>query len=1272
MGKNSYRRNIKRNLFFLHFTALLFLVVSCATYKRQYSKGAKQWQQNTPSAELVLNHTMYLVGDAGNSLPVGSTTPVLAYLKTKLATEPENSSVLFLGDNIYENGMPPKEDIANREVAEYRITAQLDILNNYKGRPIFIPGNHDWRGWGQRGLKRQENFVESYINNQRGKTDKDDWENYFLPDDGCSGPEVIELNDDLVVVVVDSQWWLGDSDEEPKINEGCEARNKASFRFIFENIVRKYRNQNVVIALHHPLFTYGPHGGRFTAKQHIFPLTDINPNLYLPLPVIGTTTAFFRASIGSRQDLAHQDYKDFRSALMAGAKKNGNFIFASGHEHTLQYIESGGQKFIISGSASKNSPVLLGKGAEFGSGAMGFSTIRFYEGGEAWAQFWEVNSAGTDASLVFEKKIKDKLPLSNEKIQTDFPEYEQHKDTILQSVTTNTIKPIGGVHKFLFGGHHRDLYLEKYSFPVLDLNTFKGGVTPIKQGGGNQTNSLRVRDEEGRNYALRGMTKDATRFLPYPFNKMVAAKFLVEDNFLATHPFAPLAVPYLADAIQVYHTNPRLYYIPAQPRLGVYNRIFGGSMHLVEERPAGNNWKDAAFFGSPEKIVSTPDLTENLLKNNNHKVDEEWAVRTRMLDFLIGDWDRHDDQWTWASIEQDDGTNLYRPIPRDRDQAFSRYDGLVPAIARQTLPFLRQLQTYGPEINSVKWTTWSARLFDHTFLNELSWQQWEAQVKFIQGHLTDEVIDNAFVDWPQKAREMSAPLIIKSIKTRRDNLMKIARSHYEFLGQSVDVIGTEEIERFEVERIDDEHTRVTVYELSKKGLVKRLTFQRTFENKITKSVDLYGNGDGDEFVVTGEVRKGITVRLIGGLGHDVFTDKSAVGRGGRKTIVYDDLRKNTVTPGRETLDKRSNLSRFNIYDRRGYDSEYDIAVPLPIIGYNPDDLFLIGASFNVIRHGFKKIPYASFQRIGGSFAFGTLAFKLNYEVDFLNVIKSWDFYLDARYHGQGYAFNFAGLGNNSTRPVDDPNYYRVRQGMIHLYPALKKRFAGISGFFTLGPTFEIAKIENTPGRYINTYGTGENEDIFERKYFAGTQVGFHYNNVDNFFSPHSGIRFHSTFNWINNFREDKRFTAWRVQLSFYKHLDAKENIVVASQLGWGQNFGTGYEFWQMPTIGGSLGLRGYRTERFYGDRSFWQSTDLRVRLTNSTNRILPITLGIFGSFDYGRVWLKGESSESWHNTYGGGLWVAPVDALIFSIGTFIPKEEFEESPRFVFRAGFGF
>ena len=94
---------------------------------------------------------------------------------------------------------------------------------------------------------------------------------------------------------------------------------------------------------------------------------------------------------------------------MAGATKNGSFIFAAGHEHNLQYIQRESQHFIVSGAGSKKTPVHLGKGAEFKYGHSGFSQIDFYEDGSSWLQFWIPNETGETGKVVFRKQLKDKL-----------------------------------------------------------------------------------------------------------------------------------------------------------------------------------------------------------------------------------------------------------------------------------------------------------------------------------------------------------------------------------------------------------------------------------------------------------------------------------------------------------------------------------------------------------------------------------------------------------------------------------------------------------------------------------------------------------------------------------------------------------------------------------------------------------------------------------------------------------------------------------------------
>ncbi|MCF0075757.1 hypothetical protein LZD49_35130 [Dyadobacter sp. CY261] len=363
------------------------------------------------------------------------------------------------------------------------------------------------------GLERQEKFIENYLAERRKQTGEDK-EEYFLPNDGCAGPEAVELNDDIVIIIVDSQWWLTDWDKDYKINEGCAIKNRATFSFVFENMLRKYKNKNVVIAMHHPPYTYGPHGGAATWRQHIFPLVDIDPELYIPLPILGSLGVLLRGSIGSRQDTPNKYYKDLREGLLAGARKNGSFIFASGHEHALEYIERSGQKFIVSGSGSKVSLVKLGKGSEFAAGKPGYSMLSIYQNGETWTQFWELNAEGTDATLVFQKKIKDKPNPPDIDTLNAFTEYNAHADSSIQHITINKPKPAGRFHNFMLGEHHRQLYLEKYPFPVLDMYVYKGGVKAVKQGGGNQTNSLRVRrpSAASRDYAVtarKGFTAKA-------------------------------------------------------------------------------------------------------------------------------------------------------------------------------------------------------------------------------------------------------------------------------------------------------------------------------------------------------------------------------------------------------------------------------------------------------------------------------------------------------------------------------------------------------------------------------------------------------------------------------------------------------------------------------------------------------------------------------------------------------------------------------------------
>lgn len=1264
---------------FLILSICVLLTASCANYKLNLSDDAKGWEQNQPAPSLALTHTMYLVGDAGGYIEPGYANPVLKYVKGQLAGESANSSLLFLGDNIYPDGLYPKSDEENREISEYRLNAQLELTDDWDGVPLFIPGNHDWKQ-GLKGLKRQEKYVNKYINEARGveDDDDDDWEEYFLPENGCPGPEIIEIGKKLVIVVVDSEWWLQDWDKQPKINDDCLAKNRTMFQFLFLNALKKYRSRNVVVAVHHPPYTNGPHGGNFTAKEHIFPLTELNENLYIPLPGIGSIYALLRGTIASKQDLGHQLYRDLRDGMMASAKTYGSFIFVSGHEHNLQYLENDEQKFVVSGSGSKLSPSRIGRGAKFAYGTSGFSTLKFYDNGEVWVEFFEVKKG--EGKLVYRQKVKGELSIIEENIPEEFPEFAEGKDTAEVLMIQNKVLDAGPVHKLMLGDHHRDVYMEKYRFPVLDLTEFDGGVIPVKRGGGSQTNSLRLENPKtGKQFAMRALTKDVSRILPYPINKMTAAKVVMEDFFLSSHPFAPMVIPPMADAINIYHTNPTYYYVPKQPALGVNNDLFGGDVYLVEERPAGD-YSDATVFGGSEKIVSTFDVAEKITKNNNHKVDQPWTLRSRLFDMLIGDFDRHDDQWRWARFEID-GKKIYRPIPRDRDQPFSKYDGVLVVLARITTPFVRQLRVYGPKINTVRYLAWSSLPFDNSFITELEWEDWQREVKFIQENLTDEVIDDAFKVWPTQVEALTGEHTRNSLKQRRDDLEIYAREFYEILSKEVDVYGTDERELFEVERVDDERTRVSVWEISnKKGKKKEKVYERVFETGVTKEVHIFGVGDDDEFRVSGDVSKGIKIRCVGGLGNDVFVDESKVSGPGKKTFFYDDLRKNELTLGSEARDMRSNDRELNLYDRRSTDHEYDFLMPLPILGRNPDDGFLLGFAGILTTYKFRKIPYSTLQSFSATYAFETQAFNAEYVGDFLNRFGEWDFWLEAHARTPSYAFNYFGFGNGSekmeTRGREEVDFYRVRQSDYYVAPAFKRRIAGNAGFFRFGPVLQMTDIEATEGRFIVSEDAGlDPGEDFERKFFAGAELGFELVSLDNFIAPKRGASFLADLGYRQNLDQtERRVLEMNAELSVFQPVNRKETIIFATRFGFGHNFGENFDFFQAQRIGGGItsNLRGYRSDRFFGQTSYWQNLDMRAKLFSSYNRTLPFTFGIFTGFDYGRVWSDNDTSDDWHYNYGGGLYIAPVDILTMSFGLYQPKEDNEDGPRFVFKMGFGF
>ena len=364
----------------LYFLWLLLLLSACSTTKNPfYSKENINWQANSIPDSDQIEYSIFLIGDAG-APSLSPPETVLSLLQQKLLLADTNSAVVFLGDNIYNVGLPEKQH-PERIEAEQKLNAQLDILKNYDGKIVFLPGNHDWQRGKKGGLAaviRQEGYIEQYLN--KGNT--------LLPDDGCPGPVEVHLSDEIVLIILNTQWWLHKWD---KPTSDCDIKDKADFLLQLENVLKNNKGKKIIVAGHHPLFSMGNHAGHFSVKDHIFPLTNLKNYLYVPLPLIGSLYPAYRKFFGNIQDLAHPQYKFFRKGLVASFNNSEDIIYAAGHEHNLQYIKHNQQHHIVSGAGSKTTYTAKRQQADFAYAHKGFIELNYFKNGETWMKVWVID-----------------------------------------------------------------------------------------------------------------------------------------------------------------------------------------------------------------------------------------------------------------------------------------------------------------------------------------------------------------------------------------------------------------------------------------------------------------------------------------------------------------------------------------------------------------------------------------------------------------------------------------------------------------------------------------------------------------------------------------------------------------------------------------------------------------------------------------------------------------------------------------------------------------
>ncbi|QDA60541.1 metallophosphoesterase [Hymenobacter jejuensis] len=1237
-----------------------------------YRRGGEKWESKTPPDSSHIRYSVFLIGDVGKPIAeADGGEPSLNFLRKQMLAAGDKSTVVYLGDNVYEYGMPP-EGALDRKVSEERMTRQLDILRDYKGEKYMIPGNHDWKQ-GLNGavdqVNREQRFVEDYLTKDSAAFEYTG--DFFIPQNACPGPFEVRLQDDIVMIAINSQWFLQTQERPYGSNSGCGVANETDFFTQLEDIIQRNAGKNIVVVGHHPLFSDGIHGGYFTLADHFFPLSIVFKYAFLPLPIIGSVYPFARKYGGVSQDIPHPLYQAYRKGLLDIFNKYPNIVYAAGHEHNLQFFKEGNLSCIVSGSGCKTQHVKPGPGGEalFSDKEKGFARVNYYDNGEAWTEFWIPNDKGENGRLVFRTPLYAQQAAQVAEIQGN---KNVKRPNFRDSTVTVAVNPEynehGKFHRFLFGEHYRKEWSTPVTFPVLDMATEKGGLMPYKVGGGKQTASLKVRNEEGRNYTLRGINKDPAAVLPEALREG-AAKDILQDQISAQHPFGAIVIPPLATAAGILHTNPEIRYIPQDPLLEQYYDRFANTTGFLEE-DAKDNQSDVASLGNATNLVGTDKVLERLRDDNDNRVNEKAFARSRLFDMWIGDWDRHEDQWRWAEKKDNDGDRKFTAVPEDRDIAFFKGDGLFPYLASRKWA-IRNFQNFGYDYADYKGLNLTALANDRVFLASVTKEDWVKIAEKMKASLTNEVIDKALRDnWPKQIYDEHGPEIAAKLKSRRDLLPQLAADYYDVLNRVVEVKGSSKREKFEVRRLDGNKTQVIVTKINKEGELSKTLFDKTFDGNVTKDIRLYGFSGKDIYTVSGSAPSGPLVRIIGGTERDSIVDTSHVGGFLRrhKTQVFDADTNNVIIPGRETrlrLEPGIDVSRYdypNRTDRKDYQLNY--FGPTAYFGYNIDDGLFIGGGATYRTYGFRKTPFATEQSLAANWAPSRDAYNVRYLGAFTDIIGKFDLKVTAQLYGPQLLYNYFGEGNDTrnvladngeerVRNRDINDTYRIRFSRFYFSPVLEK---DVFSFLKIGigPQYdqfrvssqdlgsEIQKGLDANGNGVSGAAIGVRASDFQLNRYLGGRA---YINIDAASSPKNpriGLRWYNEAQYNRQLNGDKlNYGRLTSEFRFYISPNFPFQLTWAGRLGGAHNFGD-YRFYQANTLGGTTNLRGYRRTRYAGQSSLYGNLEARIQLFTFNAYLLPGKFGILGLADAARVYSNNDERtglKSLHTALGGGVWV---------------------------------
>ncbi|GAB5533975.1 MAG: metallophosphoesterase [Rubricoccaceae bacterium] len=1219
------------------FALFLALLGGCAT-SGTYVGSDHRDQPTPPLPTGEITHEVFLTGNTADA----ESDAVLQALRAEMERAGELGTLVFLGDQV-PNGIPDSASAARAE-AETRMDALVNAARGLEGRIVVVPGDRDWAR-GEDGLKAQEDYLEDAL-------DAD----VLTPGDQSGGPREIELADGLRLLVVDTGWWLQDPEDRPEGEaEDQDIRSPADVASVLEAIIADRDDDRLVAVGHHPLRSNGPRAGARTLGQTVSGL--------------GLTALVAQTFGRNRQDLASSKYRDLRASLDHLFAEHNRLVYAAGHERnlaafTVQRSPITQQTYLSSGTGGGAAdPAARGGGADFQSSQPGYQRLVYFDDGRLWMETVEVGPEG-QAEVVFRAELAG---VNRERVDPELPDEvlaSQLPDDLGEIIETSAeadfARPFNNdaFTRAIFGVGYRDTWKTRIEIPVLDIGAVDGGLVPVKQGGGLQTTSLRLQGENHQ-YNIRLLEKGGLASVPVPLREGAVGDVVLGLRSAQT-PFGILVADPLERAAGIITSGAQIVYVPDDPRLGRYREIFAGRVGLFQIR-ADDDMSDVPGFEGITEVVSAQKVREEMAEDQDHRIDQRTYLRARLFDVLIGDWDRHSDQWRWAAFEPfeldpsltgDEATRgkVYQPIPRDRDFAFYGFGGLVGEIVRLAD---KRLRNFNDSFGSLTGATANGFPQDRRFLNQMTEADYVAAAEDLQTRLTDDVIDEAVRQLPPAAYALRGEQWTSDLKSRRGLLVDVARGIYRLQADVVDVIGSDERELFEVVHRGDE-TEVAVFSYKKRQRGAEL-YRRVFPKGDTDEIRLYGFSGRDRFEISGE--GGVFVRVIGGGGEDELVATAT----GAKTKAYDAIDGMEADEAQGVALLFSDNAEVNRYDPHAYVPKDHSWVPS--VGYTATDGAILGVGSTWSLPGFRLRPYGAQHTVYANVATATGGLAGGYTGRMREAVGELDLDVDALASTPRYVRNFYGIGNASPEISGENARVDIARAQADVL------FGGQAGQgvrFTLGPTvrYADARLDTAQTRLPAFERLPERE--LRPQAHAGVLARLSVSTTDAVLNPRQGLQLdvHGAIRLgVTEDTEDYRSLGGSA--TAYIPLSFAPQVTLALRAGADHRSGD-YPFYDAAVLGGSDALRGFRRERFAGRTAAYGNAEVRTKLFNLATYVVPFEVGALAFADAGRVWsdemfgfcpifppcvpgFDPDGDQGLHLGYGGGLWIGALDQFLLNI-----------------------